>query len=112
MSGFSRRYGVFGALVVLLHADQPNQQDAVPPGHIPPAESPGLRLPNGKLQRDEILRVDYEQNVKDAAELSQQVSAFQLELEKSDRYVLSLALLKKLGDIEKLTKRIHSRMKR
>ncbi|MCU1327721.1 MAG: hypothetical protein JWN34_3091 [Bryobacterales bacterium] len=89
---------------------QSQGQDIVPPG--PNRAQDGVRLPNGKMQRDEILRADYEQNVRDAGELSQMVSAFQLELEKSDRFVLSLGLLKRLDEIEKLTKRIRSRMKR
>jgi hypothetical protein len=82
----------------------------VPPS--PNRAQEGVRLPNGKMQRDEILRADYERNVKDAAELVQMTTAFQLDLEKSDRFVLSLGLLKKLDDIEKLTKRIRGRMKR
>ena len=34
-----------------------------------------------------------------------------LNLEKNDRYVLSIATLKKTEDIEKLAKRIHDRLK-
>jgi len=76
---------------------------------------PGVRdethLPNGKLQRDEILKADYEQNLKDARELIELTKSFELDLEKSDRFVLSLGLLKKLDDMEKLTKRIRGRMR-
>lgn len=77
---------------------------------------PGVRdqdhLPNGKLQRDEILRAEYEQNLKDARELVDMAKSFELELEKSDRFVLSLGLLKRLDEIEKLTKRIRGRMRK
>ena len=69
-------------------------------------------LPNGKKQSDEILKAEYEKNVKDAQELVDTARAFEEDLEKDDRYVLSLSSLKKLDDIERLTKRIRSRMKR
>lgn len=68
-------------------------------------------LPNGKLQRDEILKADYQQNLKDARALIDAAKAFELDLEKSDQYVLSLGLLKKLDDIDKMTKRIRNRMR-
>jgi hypothetical protein len=35
-----------------------------------------------------------------------------IELEKNDRHVLSVSMLKKLDDIEKLSKRIRSRLRR
>jgi hypothetical protein len=78
-----------------------------------PSDSPeDVRLPNGKKQSDEILKAEYEQNVKDAQELVDTARAFEEDLEKDDRFVLSLNSLKKLDDIEKLTKRIRSRLKR
>ena len=78
-----------------------------------PGEAPeDVRLPNGKKQQDEILKAEYEQNVKDAQELANLARAFEEDLEKDDRYVLSLSSLKKLDDMERLTKRIRGRMKR
>src|SRR4051794_23236765 len=111
MADFSRRSGVSRVFTVLGAAAAAGVLDSVSasaqtkPPELParPGEPDPVRLPNGKLQRDEILKADYEQNVRDAAELSQLASSFQLELEKSDRFVLSLPLLKKLDDIEKLT---------
>ena len=80
---------------------------------VPPADEPeDVRLPNGKKQQDEILKAEYEKNVKDAQELVNTAKAFEEDLEKDDRFVLSVSSLKKLDDIEKLTKRIRSRMKR
>lgn len=82
----------------------------------PPAPLPGddedVRLPNGKSQRDEIAKADYEKNLRDARELVNTATSFEEELEKGDRYVLSVSSLKKLDDIEKLTKRIRTRLKR
>jgi hypothetical protein len=76
-----------------------------------PGVRPDERLPNGKLQRDEILKADYKSNLKDARELMDLTQAFELDLEKSDANVLSLALLKKLDDIDKVTRRIRGRMR-
>ena len=70
------------------------------------------RLPNGKSQQEEILKADYEQNLKDARELTELTRTFELELEKNDRFVLALGLLKKLDDIDRLTKRIRGRMRK
>jgi negative regulator of replication initiation len=75
----------------------------------PPEE---VRLPNGKKQQDEILKAEYEQNVRDARDLVSLSKSFEEDLEKDDRFVLSLSSLKKLDDMEKLTKRIRGRMKR
>ena len=88
-----------------------------PPGASPNATTPGeepesLRLPNGKNQQDEILKAEYEKNVKDAQELVSIAKSFEEDLEKDDRFVLSISSLKKLDDIERLTKRIRGRMKR
>jgi len=70
------------------------------------------RLPNGKLQRDEILKSEHEQNLKDVAQLVELAQQLQQDVEKNDRFVLSLATLKKTDDIEKLVKKIRTRMRR
>ena len=77
----------------------------------PPDVLPGdLGPPNGK-QREEILKQDYKSNLKDARELIDLTKKFELDLEKSDSNALSLGLLKKLDDIDKITKRIRGRMR-
>jgi hypothetical protein len=70
-----------------------------------------VRLPNGKLQKDEILKADFQKSLDDARELSKLADQLKTDLEKNDRYVLSIPTLKKAEDIEKLAKRIHDRMK-
>lgn len=70
------------------------------------------RMPDGKLQTDAILRADYEQNVKDARELTALAKSIELDFDKNDQNVLSLSLLKKLDDMEKITKRIRGRVRR
>jgi hypothetical protein len=69
------------------------------------------RLPNGKSQKDAILKAEYEQNLKDAARLVELSGELKQDLEKGNRFVLSLATLKKTDEIEKLVKKIRSRMR-
>jgi hypothetical protein len=75
------------------------------------AEQDNTHLPNGKLQQDEILKAEHEQNIKDAARLADLAQQLQLDLEKNDRFVLSLDTLKKADEIEKLAKKIRSRLR-
>ena len=70
------------------------------------------RLPDGQMQTDAILKADYAQNVKDARELTELAKSIELDFEKNDQNVLSLALLKKLDDAEKITRRIRGRVRR
>jgi hypothetical protein len=75
-------------------------------------DAPDVKLPNGRFQRDEILKAEHQQNLKDAAQLVDLSRQLKQDLEKNDRYVLSLDDLKKTDDIEKLAKKIRSRMRR
>jgi hypothetical protein len=72
--------------------------------------SSDAKLPNGKSQRDEILRAEHTQNIKDASELVGMAQQLQQDLEKEDTFVLSRSTLKKADDIEKLAKKIHDRL--
>jgi len=71
-----------------------------------------VRLPNGKMQRQEILKSDYQKSLDDARALSKLADQLKLDLEKNDYNVLSLATLKKVDEIDKLAKHIHDRLKR
>jgi hypothetical protein len=77
----------------------------------PNEDQSDVHLPNGKLQRDEILKAEREQNLKDAAQLVDLAEQLKQDLEKNDRYVFSLSTLKKTDDIEKLVKKIRSRLR-
>ena len=70
------------------------------------------RLPDGRSQNEEILKADHERNLKDAGELLRLAEELKMELEKNDRHVLSLGMLKKTEEIEKISKRLRGRMKR
>jgi hypothetical protein len=74
-------------------------------------EEEDVILPNGKSQKEEILKAEHQQNLKDAAELAELAEQLKIDLEKNDRYILSMATLKKTDDIEKLAKRIRARLR-
>src|SRR5882672_735802 len=76
-----------------------------------PQKPSEIRLPNGKLQQDEILKADHEKSVKDAAQLIELSENLKKELEKDDSHVLSISSLKKTEEIEKIAKRIRARLK-
>jgi hypothetical protein len=82
------------------------------PLNFPDAREPEERLPDGKLQREEILKADYKKNLEDAAELARLAEALKTDLEKNTRYVVSVQMLKKTDDIEKLAKSIRGRLKK
>ena len=77
----------------------------------PGVEEEDVVLPNGKSQKEEILKAEHQQNIKDAADLAELAEQLKIDLEKNDRYVLSMATLKKTDDIEKLAKRIRARLR-
>jgi len=99
-------------LAFALALAMPAQPPPNPPIHPRPGQEPeDVRLPNGKMQRDEILKADFQKSLEDARELSKLADELKTDLEKNDRYVLSIASLKKTEEIEKLAKRIRDRLK-
>jgi hypothetical protein len=97
---------------VALAAQQLPRGRQFPPQQPQSPQSPDeIRLPNGRLQRDEILKAEYQKSVDDARELSKLADELKLDLEKNDRNVLSLGMLKKTEEIEKIAKRIRDRLK-
>ena len=75
-----------------------------------PPSTGDTRLPNGKSQQEEILKAEHEKSLKDAAMLIDLAEQLRADLEKNDRYVLSVATLKKTEEIEKIAKRIRTRL--
>lgn len=84
-------------------------QEPPPQDERNPADE--VKLPNGKSQKDAILKAEYEQNLKDAARLVELSGQLKQDLEKNNRFVFSMAALKKTDEIEKLVKKIRSRMR-
>jgi hypothetical protein len=77
-----------------------------------PSEQEDTKLPNGKSQREEILKADHKKNIEEAAELLRLAEEVKADLEMNDRYVVSVKTLKKTGDIEKLARSIRGRLTR
>lgn len=79
------------------------------PGAQPPGTDP---FPNSRSQPEEILKQDHKKNLADAAAMAKLAEEVSEDLEKDDRFVVSIKTLKKLDDIEKLTKAIRGRLKK
>jgi hypothetical protein len=99
-------------LLLLALALASTAQQSPPERGIPPVAPEEVRLPNGKLQRDEILKADYKKTIEDARALSKLADELKTDLEKSDYNVLSVGTLKKTDDIDRLARRIRDRLKR
>jgi len=97
------------AAVAWLALAQQGGRGSPLPGAVDPQQD--VQLPSGKSQRDEILKEERDQNIKDAAQLVELAQQLQQELEKNDRFVFSINTLKKTDEIEKLAKKIRSRMR-
>jgi hypothetical protein len=76
----------------------------------PPSEEE--ETPESKKQVDKIIKSDHEQNKKDLEKMTKLVGEVNADLAKSSEYVISLADLKKLEEIEKLSKNVRDRMRR
>jgi hypothetical protein len=100
-----RYLGLFLLTVCMLLAQNPLDGPPIKDEH-------DVKLPSGKSQKDEIIRVDYERNLKDAGELARLSEEIKDDLEKGDRYLVSTKTLKKLDDVEKLSKDIRQRLRR
>jgi hypothetical protein len=91
-------------------------QSGTNPLDLPPVAPPGqprdLKLPNGKSQSDAIVKADYKKNLQDAAMLVDLSQEIRDELQQSDAYIVPLKTVKKLEDLEKLSRNIRGRLKR
>ena len=70
------------------------------------------RLPDGRSQREAMLKAEYKRTLKDAGLLVELAEELKAELEKNERHVLSVSSIKKAEEIEKLAGRIRKRLKR
>jgi len=98
------------ALIILLAVSSmalPQRPGDQAPGPL----SGDARLPNGKSQRDEILKAEHETNLKEAAQLVDLAQQLQQDIEKNDTFVFSISTLKKTDEIEKLVKKIRGRLR-
>lgn len=75
-----------------------------------PQEERSPRLKRSQIEA--MLKDDYEKSLKDAARLLELAENLKEEMEKNERYVLSVKALRNTEEIEKLARRIRSRMRR
>lgn len=97
-----------GALIVRAQEQQQPNERTLP---IPPNPDKDTKLPNGKSQRDAIAKENHERALKDANDLVAVAQELRDELKKSGNYVVSVSSVKKTEEIERLAKRIRSRLK-
>ncbi len=71
-----------------------------------------LKLPSGKSQRQEILKEEYGKAVRESEDLVRVATELRDQLQKRDYNVLSMSSIKQTEEIEKLAKRIRSRLRR
>jgi electron transfer flavoprotein alpha subunit len=71
-----------------------------------------ILLPNGKSQKEEILKSEHKENLDDARRLVEVARGLQAEFEKRDARVLSVNAIRNTEEIEKLAKRIRGRLRR
>jgi predicted nucleic acid-binding Zn-ribbon protein len=112
-----RRAFLLGAGLPLLAAASPNPpqgQEILVRGQAQgrQQDESDKRLPNGRLRSDAILKEDYEHNLEDLEKMTSLIKDVQDELKESKGYVLSMENLKRLEEVEKLSRRVRDRMKR
>lgn len=94
---------------ILMVAAQEHQ--APPDPSRTDASGHDIKLPNGKSQKDEMLKADHAKNIEDVRELSRLARELRRSIETQSQFVFSIDDLKKTEEIEKLAKRIRTRMK-
>ena len=108
-----RSAGLLLAVWIGLLAASPAPQQTQP-GQRPASDNPDdpdNRFPRGRKQVEEILKADHVKNVADATDLARLANELKDEMDKTDAQVLSAAALKKAEEIEKLARRIKSRLR-
>lgn len=70
------------------------------------------RLPDGTLQSEAILKAEHKKMLLDVARIVSLGQEIEAELEKNKHHVLSVGMLKKLEEIEKLAKKMRGRISR
>src|ERR1700683_131723 len=95
---------IFRTVLLISLALASTAQQGPPERPLPPETPEELRLPNGRLQREEILKSDYRKTLEDARALSKLADELKADLEKNDYNVLSVGILKKTDDIDRLAK--------
>jgi hypothetical protein len=107
-----KRISVFCIALIAVVAAAVLGQDRREDRRRDPFGGEDVKLPSGKSQRDEIIKADHKKSVEDATQLARLAGEVREDLENSDSFVVSLKTLKKLDEIETLTRGIRGRLKR
>ncbi|MCU0229465.1 MAG: hypothetical protein MUF01_17690 [Bryobacterales bacterium] len=123
-----RRQRIAGVAVTLLClaliapsasvAASPRDAEAELFGQLPrpkidrPEDEEGPRLPSGKLQSEAILEHDHKKNLEDLRAIQKISQELLEELEANTGHVFSLGSLKKMEQMEKLSKQLKNRFKK
>jgi hypothetical protein len=104
---------LFAAPAITLPQVRCYNCDAIaPPVLSNPQDRGDPKLPDGRSQKEAILKEDHEASLKEADELVKLAEALKADLVKNDRHVLSVSSVKNLDRMEKIVKSIRRRMKR
>ncbi len=98
---------LFLLLILVMLA---SAQDQRPP-LFPTEGTEDVKLPNGTSQRQAILKAEHKKSLEDSDKLVDLVTEVHADLEKGDANVVSLKTIKQLEEIERLSKRIRTRLK-
>ena len=79
---------------------------------VPAEEESEKPFPPTPKQLEDILKADYQKNLKDLEQMATLVAEVQSDVRKHAHHVVSLQSVKDLEQIEKLSKTIRGRMKR
>ncbi|MBV9759930.1 MAG: hypothetical protein JO340_05155 [Acidobacteriaceae bacterium] len=108
--GGTRRAVLISMAATALAAQ--DQQPRSPAPRLPnPNEEEDQKLPNGKSQKDAIAKEEHEAALRDTEELIAMAQQLKEELQKAGNYVVPVSSMKKTEEIEKLARRIRSRLK-
>jgi hypothetical protein len=77
----------------------------------PSPEGSGTRMSDDPRKKEQVAKAAYQESLDDTRKLIAAAEELKAELEKNDRYVVSMSAIRKTEDIEKLAKRIRSRLK-
>jgi len=95
------------ALLVGLLAARPSHDPVAFPQAVPGENQEPPNLPS----RDVRAKAAYQDSLDDARKLLALAESLKVDIEKNDRYVVSIDTIHKTEEIEKLAKRIRGRMK-
>jgi chaperonin cofactor prefoldin len=110
--GRTRRTALLTLTAPLFAAAAPQFPER--PQHGPPElhkPDEDTKLPNGKSQKNAIAKQNHEAALKDASDLIEAAKRLEEELKNAGSYVVPVSSVKKTEEIEKLARRIRSRLK-